>query len=171
MKNIGFYGGGLILELGPVADVRLFFDCISAFVSQRYPERGWHLLTDRLYRRYVTQVDLDATEGLMKEVRKHFCALQSSSVNWSATNDSSAITCLDQNKPTLDKIFERYFSSFHDCAISAKINYEGFKSYPGYRYQPVQVVVSDIPEFFEDKSRALEDYDALGPTDPPFWLR
>ena len=107
----------------------------------------------------------------MRRAREYFSALPSSVVNWDGLMAKGTITKLDPNKHNLAEIFYKYFDGFFHCVESAKLNYDGFKSYPGYEYEPVRTVISDISKYFEDKNRPLADYDALGPTDTPFWLR
>ncbi|ULU26781.1 hypothetical protein DYST_03729 [Dyella terrae] len=164
MRNIGFCGGSSMCELGPVSDVTLFFDCISAYAAAS-TDKNWSLLTDRLYRRYVRQDDLDETSGLMAEVRNVFSTIPSAAVDWSALdvlpNSSSR---LKSNLATLGLVFARYFDTFDVCVASAKLFYESWKI-----YQPVRVGTTDVPAFMTDKKRPLADYEALD--GEPFWRR
>lgn len=38
-------------------------------------------------------------------------------------------------------------------------------------YKPVRIITCDMPEYFVEKLRPLDDYDRLTPNETPFWLR
>lgn len=171
MKNVGFSGGSSIFELGPSGDVELFFECINFCVVKQRPDHDWSFLTDRLYRRYLTLAQLDYSATTMGRVREQFAALSSTSLDLKKLTTASVATRLDLSRATLLEVFDKYFQGFDYCVKSAKIGYESFKSYKGYEFEPVKIVISDLPQFFEDKSRPLEAYDALKSSDQPFWLR
>jgi hypothetical protein len=82
MKNVGFQGGSSICELGPSADVALFFECLNAYAAKTNPEQNWSLLTDRLYRRYLKQDELDVASALMASAKDIFGSVSSASVDW-----------------------------------------------------------------------------------------
>lgn len=168
MKNIGFSGGSSICELGPTSDVILFFDCLRRYVQQRNPSRDISLLTDRLYRHYLRLEELDLAEGAMKFSQAEFANVLSSVVDWETYTAKNPGTRLDYQQPTLAGVFSRYFDLFSHCVESAKLNYAAFKDYPGYSYEPVKTVVSDMPDFMLESKRKLSDYDAL--KGEPFWL-
>ncbi|MEC5343320.1 hypothetical protein ABRZ24_12030 [Brenneria populi] len=172
MRNIGLSGGDLLVELGTRNDFVLFFECIKGVTAWKFPDRDWSLLLDRLYRRYLCQKDISVAREQMEHIRKIFATLPSASIQWdSDMMDDPERSKLNINKPRLSDVFSRYFDAFIECAESAEINYSMFKSHPGYEYEAVKIVISDLPWFIEDKNRPLEQYDALGPNDPPFWLR
>lgn len=168
MKNIGFIGGSSLCELGPTSDVIMFFDCLRRYVQQRNPSRDISLLTDRLYRRYLRLDELDLAESTMKFSQEEFANTFSSVVNWRIYIAQNPGTRLDYLQPTLAGVFSRYFDLFYHCVESAKLSYEAFKDYPGYSYEPVKTVVSDMPDFMLESKRKLSDYDAL--MDEPFWI-
>jgi len=170
-RKIGFAGGGSICELGPASDVVLFFDCLKGNAEYDYPEQDWSLLTDRLYRRYLKLDELDRAATLMEQVRQIFAQVPAKTgIQWNSEMllDREK-TWLNPNQPTLADVFGKYFEHFAYCVESAQVNYEAFKSYPGYTYEPVRVVISDLPEFMLDKNRPLAEYDAL--EGKPFWLQ
>ncbi|WP_082079831.1 hypothetical protein [Cupriavidus basilensis] len=166
MRKIGFHGGHSIYELGPAPDVALFFGCLKTYAENDHQEQDWSLLTDRLYRRYLRREELDETLALMEQVRQIFAQVPAKSgVEW----DSKMIgdpqkSWLDPYQPTLAEVFSRFFENFVKACGSAKSFVEVFNI-----YQPVRVVISDLPGFARDKSKPLEDYDAL--EGEPFWLR
>jgi hypothetical protein len=169
MKTIALYGGGSLCELGPAADVQLFFDCVKEFVVHKFPEQDWSILTDRLYRRYIRMNELANAETMMGQIAQVFASLPNSAIDWDGITSPSEKTRLDPNKATLAEIFAKYFEHFAHCKESAEINYDAFKSYPGYQYDPVKMIVADMPEFMADKNRSLEEYDVLD--GEPLWMR
>lgn len=169
MRVIGFTGGGSLCELGPATDVQLFFDCLDQYVAQKYSEQDWSLLTDRLYRRYLRLAELDAASALMEQVKQVFAVLPNSAIEWQDISVDLSKTRLEPQKPTLADIFSKYFEHFSHCVESAKISYEGFKSYSGYNYEPVRIVIADQPWFIVEKKRPLAEYDVL--SGPPVWQR
>ncbi|WCG83206.1 hypothetical protein [Pectobacterium sp. A5351] len=172
MKTIGFSGGDLVVELGTVNDFSLFFQCINNVTKLNYPDEDWDILVDRLYKRYLRLEELSLAKEKMNRVRDLFSIFPSTSIDW----DHKMIVCrekswINPNQAMLSDIFKRYFEAFLECVESAEINYQLFNSYQGYEYEAVKTVISDLPWFIEDKNRPLEQYDALGPDDLPFWLR
>ncbi len=167
MRKIGFDGGHTVYELGPVSDVVLFFECLNAFVVSQFPDQDWSLLTDRLYRRYLRRDELERSFALMERARGIFFTLPSASVEWDeilqADRDK---TWLDSRQDTLGTIFSRFFDLFSKAKDSAISFLDEFGI-----YQPVRVLVSDMPSFIVEKKRPLNEYDALGLSDLPFWLR
>ena len=171
MKTIGLAGGSLLSELGSKTDIHLFFDCLNTYVVAMHTEQDWSLLSDRLYKRYLRLNELDAALALMEQVRKKFAALPSNAIHWQDYEETKAATNnrLDTSKGTLADIFERFFENFVRCCESAKNSHEMFKSYAGYKYEPVRFIVTDIPWFTAENMRPLEEYDALD--GEPFWTR
>ena len=166
MKYVGFDGGHSIYELGLDSDLVLFFDCLRAYGEQAHPEQGWSLLTDRLYRRYLRLEELDKALTLMEKAHQIFAQHPSSSaVQWNeSVSENSEESWLNKNQPTLADVFSKYFENFAGACASAKSFFEEFGI-----YQPVRVVISDLPGFMRDKSKPLSEYDAL--EGKPFWLQ
>ncbi|MEP6637633.1 MAG: hypothetical protein ABJB97_12990 [Acidobacteriota bacterium] len=162
MRTIGFFGGPTISELGPVADVQLFFDCINSLVVPAAPDRNWSLLTDRLYRRYLRREELVPAQALMDEVQTRFSTIPSSTVNWSNITTSAAVSRLDPSKATLAEVFSAYFDRFARCRESAEIFFHTWQS-----YQPLKIVIVDLPDSVTDQDRLPEEYESL--EGEPFW--
>lgn len=164
MRTIGFFGGPTISELGPVADVQLFFDCIGSLVVPAAPDRNWSLLTDRLYRRYLRREELTPAQEMMDEVQKRFGAIPSSTVDWGNITVSTGVSRLDPSKATLAEVFSAYFERFARCRKSAEIFFQTWQS-----YQPLKIVIVDLPDSITDQNRPLEEYESL--EGEPFWKR
>ncbi|WP_256971840.1 hypothetical protein [Paraburkholderia caledonica] len=131
----------------------------------------WTLLTDRLYRRYIRLDELQKARVQMDRVRQIFASYSSeSAVDWRKLDAGIGNQSrLDPHQRTLAEVFSRYFEHFGNCAEAAQVNFDVFKDYPGYSYEPVRIVVSDLPRFLLEKDRPITDCDAL--EGPPFWLR
>ncbi|WP_048817291.1 hypothetical protein [Ralstonia solanacearum] len=166
MRIIGFHGGSSLCELGTVSDVVLFFDCLRMYVESAHPEQDWSLLSDRLYRRYLREDELDAALRLMEQA-KQILSMHSAAtaVSWDPIllGDRQK-TWLDPKLPTLADVFAKYFESFLHCVESSKI----FLNSWGI-YKPVRTVIANLPDFAVEKKRSLEEYDNLD--DLPFWRR
>lgn len=167
MKKIGFEGGHTVYELGPASDVVLFFKYLNAFVVVKYLDQDWSLLSDRLYKRYLQKDELEEASTLMEKAKSIFFTLPSSSVEWSKNMQSDRDkTWLDLRMDTLGDVFSRYFDLFSKAKNSALSFVDEFEI-----YQPLRVVASDMPAFMIERKRPLYEYDALGLSDLPFWLR
>lgn len=167
MRKLGFDGGHTVYELGPISDVVLFFECLNAFVVSKYPDRDWSLLSDRLYKRYLRRGELDESLALMEEARSIFLTLPSSSVEWDEDMQADRDrTWLDSRVDNLGEVFYRHFDLFSKAKDSAVSFLDEFGI-----YQPVRILASDIPALFVEKNRPLNEYDALGLSSSPFWLR
>lgn len=164
MKNVGFHGGSSICELGPRADVALFFECLDAYVEKPHSEKNWSLLTDRLYRRYLKQDELDEASALMRSAKDIFGSVSSASVDWNGISAAPRVSRLNPDQGNLADVFSKYFEKFDYCVESAKVFFKSWNI-----YQPVRTVVSDMPDFMTDKKRPLDQYEVL--EGKPFWLR
>ncbi len=167
MRKIGLDGGHTVYELGPVSDVVLFFGCLNAFVVSQYPENDWSLLTDRLYKRYLRQDDLEQAFALMERAKGIFLMLPRTTVEWDESlQGNREVTWLDSKQDTLGTIFSRYFDLFSKAKGSAISFFGEFGI-----YQPVRILISDMPSFILERKRPLSEYDELSLNDLPFWLR
>lgn len=167
MRKIGFEGGHTVYELGPASDVVLFFECLDAFVVIKYLDQDWSLLSDRLYKRYLRQDELEESSTLMEKAKRIFFTLPGSSVEWSEDmqNDRDK-RWLDSRADTLGNVFSRYFDLFSNAKNSAVSFLNEFEI-----YQPLRIVASEMPAFMVERKRPLDEYDALDISDLPFWLR
>ncbi|MEA9749436.1 hypothetical protein VDF76_21140 [Xanthomonas campestris pv. raphani] len=167
MKNIiGYDGGHTVYELGPATDGMFFFDALNAFVFNRYPNRGWSLLSDRLYKRYLKKEDLNSSADLMSEARVILAKISVKSIPKETLSKlESSGSGLNFREKHLDLVFSKYFDLFFDAKNSALSFFEDFEI-----YQPVKIVAVNMPNFILDKKRPNADYDRLGPDELPFWL-
>jgi hypothetical protein len=113
--------------------------------------------------------ELELASDLIKQVNAEFDRVPTASIDWQHAGVDPATSRLALTKPTLAGAFGRYFELFDHCVQSARLNFEEFRTYPGYRFEPVRIVVADQPWFLVEKKRALEDYEALQGL--PFWMQ
>jgi hypothetical protein len=153
VKEIGFSGGNSTWGIGTAVEVQAFFDCLQAHVVSRYPLQEWHLLTDRLYKRYLRTDEVERTVELMRLVQQVF--------RYSYDRTSSGTTLAER--------FAKFFETFYDCVESAKyVCEEALKQGTDYQYALVRMCIADVPWSVHERERPLEEYDQL--VDEPFWL-
>lgn len=164
MRNVGFCGGYSILELGPVADMQVFFYGIGIAALQLPTGEDSHLLTDRLYRRYLRLNELDQATHLLQKTQEIMHKIPTRSVDWGDFKWGKSYTKLEKSKKTLGELLEKYFNSAYEIIEDAKHFESKFN-----KYTPVMTAVTDIPQVIVDQKRPLAEYDAL--VGDPIWLR
>jgi hypothetical protein len=164
MKNVGFCGGYSILELGPVADMQVFFYGIGIAASRLPIGEDSRLLTDRLYRRYLRLDELGQATHLLQEIQKIMQQIPTKSVDWGDFKWDKSQTNLEKSKKNLAELLERYFDSAYEIIVDAQHFEKTFK-----KYTPVMTAVTDLPRVITDTKRPLAEYDAL--EGDPIWLR
>ena len=144
----------------------MFFACIKRFALEDHAERGWCLIADRLYRRYLRREELKPALALMGQVREIFAQQPAkTAIEWDgAMLANPEKSWLNPEQSTLAEVFGEYFERFASACGSAESFVEASNI-----YQPVRVVISDLPGFARDKNKPLAEYDAL--EGEPFWLR
>jgi hypothetical protein len=144
----------------------LFCDCLRAYVEQEHPSRDWSLLTDRLYRCYLRREELDDASALMEQARQIFAGHPAAlAVEWGPLQAGDPERSKpNPAQPNLADVFSKYFDSFKNACDSAKSFWDAFKI-----YQPVRVVIFDLPGFARNKNKPLAEYDLL--EGKPFWLQ
>ncbi|MDB5364062.1 MAG: hypothetical protein JWO51_5359 [Rhodospirillales bacterium] len=162
MEMVGFYGGFLILEIGPVADMRLFFDCIRFGMKDLPKGTDGGLLTDRLYRRYLRLEELDPATALLGQVREILKNIKTKTIDWSGFKPDQSE--LDRSLPNLGALFAPYLDSALTVISDARRFHKEFDS-----YKPVITIITSAPRFYVEKQRPLAEYDAL--EGEPMWLR
>lgn len=164
MKIIGIAGGSSLCELGPAADVQLFFECIQSFAVSQMTWIETSLLTDRLYKRYLRENEIEQTFSAMQHLKEVFRATPTSFIDLSGIGAATSVTRLDPTSLNLLELFCKYFECFEYCKESAELFLATWKI-----LQPVRLVIADTLDFIDDKKRPLIQYDSL--EGRPFWLR
>ncbi|MBT9184511.1 hypothetical protein ILP31_10495 [Pectobacterium punjabense] len=162
MKNVGFHGGHTVYNCGTSLDMYIFFQCIAQVTSGM----DTSLLADGLYRRYLEKNDLHLASEQALQIETLFSRTLPTEINWGDIGRNINFSTLCFDKDNLATIFSEHFKNLHYAIKSAESFYHDFGTYVS-----VKTVISDLPWFIEDKNRPLEQYDALGSDDLPFWLR
>jgi hypothetical protein len=163
MRHIGFSGGGSFGSVGSVSDMLCFFSIIEKNKDKLADST---IFMDRLFRRYLRLEDLEIIKPLIQDVRTIFSGIRTNIVELKECGWNFDETSLDTSGKTLADVFSRYFDMIESRVESALFSYEASGI-----YMPVKCTITDIPDYVIEKLRPLSEYDALGPDDPPFWLR
>jgi len=163
-KMVGLYGGHSIYPLGPANDVAAFFKSIDRFVPEALSPGKFDLITDRLFRRYLKQSELDRASQLMDSIKDAFKVSPNKNIDWYKFGVIEDMTTLRLSGNTAADVFETYFDLFLKAKGSAISFFEAFNV-----YKPVVLAFADLPDFMLDKMRSLAEYDSNDTT--PFWLR
>lgn len=140
-KLIGVTGGSSLVELGSAHYVYEFFLFLDSEKNALIDSIGSNAILDRLFRRYIRREEINGMSALLKRA----------------------------NMLDLNRRFSKVFEGILYCIESAEVNFQGFKSCPGYLYEPVRLIIADQPWFLLEKKRPLIEYDEL--QGDPFWLR
>ncbi|WP_448512578.1 hypothetical protein, partial [Photorhabdus laumondii] len=98
--------------------------------------------------------DVEVAKEQMMQARQLFMELPSSVIEWDQTIlADSEESKLNPELLMLSDVFSRYFSAFLECLEFAEVMYEEFKSYPDYQYEPLKVVITDMPLYLDDQHR------------------
>ncbi len=144
--KIGITGGSSLIELGDREEVASFFGRVREVSAECAGDVS--LISDRLYRRYLRPGELAAAAGVVEEVIKR----------------------LERRATGKEREFlERLKRAFQKCAESAAVNFETFRDTEGYTYEPVRLVIAELPWFALEKQRTLAEYESL--SDAPFWAQ
>ena len=164
MKTVGLAGGSSLCELGPAADVELFFECIHSFAVPKWTVSEANLLTDRLYRRYLRENEVEPASLLMRDLRLIFSRTPTEEVDLGGIEATTAVSRLDPTSANLAELFASYFECFEQCRESSELFLSTWKI-----LQPIRLVLADTLDFIVDKKRPLAQYETL--EGRPFWLR
>jgi hypothetical protein len=166
--QLGFKCCGSINILGFPSDMMLFFDCIKFYVEDKYKDEDWSVITDRLYKRYLREEDIDIADEKMKKIEEIFKELPIDAVDWSFLDNSTKKTTLNPNGlNSLYEVFEKYFLKFYERIDGAR--YSITKGSFGY-YQPLRVIIFTFPYDYHYEQIPLSEFDALTDKDPPKWF-
>lgn len=78
--TVSVYGGSLLTELGSSEEVEYFFRCVNHFVEYQ-KKIQLPLVTDRLYRRYVSVENFDEFRNNLSIIRNIFNEITISEVD------------------------------------------------------------------------------------------
>lgn len=168
-EKFGYIGGGHLYGLGSRAYVRSFFQAIDRYVFNEslYCKLDWSLITDRLYRRTISDDMLDVAIGTMARMLQLMQYTPLSAVNWNSLG-----LCSPDERPkiranaNLRDFYLPFETGLVECGSGAK-----FAALEGAQYEPLRIGLASPAGLFVDGMRPVENYETLGPNDLPFWLR
>ena len=162
-RYVCFFGGNSQSNNVTVNDFNLFFT-ITRDVAAVLPGYDWDLITDRLYRRYLKQDQLDEATKLMGILRTEFARYPRSQVNWIEHPVEPDYTALNNKLPTLADIFDPFFPAFDRAVGCARAHFKIFN-----QYLAVRIIVAGVEGIIYDNSLKLDDYE--NNDGAPFWAR
>jgi len=180
MDNILFKNGNHnvgILDLditiiGPVSDVKAFFECIDIYIYPSKLSYPIELITDKLYKRSVKFEELDDTLALMLEVEEQLKQIKTKDVDWEETSYVPENNDLDLSGDNLGKIFYGFFRAFEGAVDNTKFCKNSPKKnlYKDSNFS-VRLVCSDTPFHWVDGEITDAQFDALPEDAEPIWAR
>lgn len=166
MKNVGILAAMTLAEVGPVSDVKGFFNIIVSLLES--DERGskYPYVTEKLYRRSLAYDELYKVKDELDSIKSELSLVLNNNIEWMLFGIDEHNSRLNFEGGDLSAVFKRFFKAFDEALECTEVYYQGFNE-----YIPVRVGFTDTPYYIDDVNRASEQYDALAPNDPPFWLR
>ena len=166
MKNVGILAAMTLAEVGPVSDVKGFFNLIVSLLENGIRGSKYPFVTEKLYRRSLTYGDLHKVKDELDSIKNKFSCILNNDVNWSLFGIDENNSRLYFEGADLSFVFQRFFGAFDEALECTEVYYQGFNE-----YIPVRIGFTDTPYYIDDVNRTSEQYDSLGSNDLPFWLR
>jgi len=155
-----------LAEVGSAPDIKSFFNLVVSLLENSIKGSKYPRVSEELYSGsltydevYKVKCELDSVNDVFSRFSLHNVYLQSFGMDKNYFR-------LNLNGNDLHAVFDRLFKAFDEALECTEVYYQGFNE-----YRPVRVGFTDAPYYIDDVNRALEQYDALGPNDQPFWLR
>ncbi|QYM97697.1 hypothetical protein FGI04_18060 [Dickeya ananatis] len=166
MKNVGILAAMTLAEVGPVSDVKGFFNLIVSLLEGDIRGSKYPWVTEKLYRRSLSYDDLCKVKSELDYIKHDLSCILTNNVDWLSFGIDKHNSRLDFGGGDLSVVFKRFFKAFDEALECTEVYSQGFNE-----YIPVRVGFTDAPYYIDDINRASEQYDSLGPNDLPFWLR
>ncbi|MDR1461156.1 MAG: hypothetical protein LBI78_05875 [Campylobacteraceae bacterium] len=166
--TIAIRGKNRICLLGFPSDMMLFFDCIKFYVEDEYKDEDWSVITDRFYKKYLREEDIEIAYEKMKKIEEVFKQLSVDAIDWSFSENPNRKTTLSPNNlNSLYEVFEEYFNSFE--TIVGHILYG--KTEIDYKYyNPMMVIIGTFPYNYYYEQMPLSEFDSLSKEGKPEWF-
>lgn len=166
MKNVGILAAMTLAEVGPVSDVKGFFNLIVSLLESDIRGSKYPWVTEKLYRRSLTYDDLYEVKNELDSIKNELSCILTKNVEWLLFGVDKHNSRLDFEGRALSIVFKRFFEAFDEALECSEVYYKEFNE-----YIPVRLGFTDIPYYIDDVNRASEQYDALSSNEQPFWLR
>lgn len=161
--NIGWFGGGLICELGPPAEVQSFFSSIQRYAIAQAPNEDWDIITDRLYMRYVPHEHTEMALEIMRQVERIFHQTPFDPTDKALSGLDRKNSQIEWDAETLGEAYAHYFDFYVECSESIS-----HLLACNMHAEPLRIIVTDMPQRGIEEQRPLNVYDAIDP--PPLWI-
>lgn len=166
MKNVGILAAMTLAEVGPVSDMKGFFNLVVSLLESGIRGSKYPYVTEGLYRRSLAYDDLYNVKDELDSIKIELSCILTNNIEWLSFGIEEHNSRLNFEGEDLSVVFKRFFKAFDEALECTEVYYQGFNE-----YIPVRVGFTDAPYYIDDLNRTSEQYDALGPNDPPFWLR
>ena len=166
MKNVGILAAMTLAEVGSVSDVKGFFNLIVSLLEKGVRGSKYPYVTEKLYRKSLSYKDLCEVKVELDSIEKELSCISNDNIEWLFFGVDKCNSRLDFEGENLSVVFKHFFKAFDEALECTEVYYQGFNE-----YIPVRVGFTDAPYYIDDVNRASDEYDSLGPNDPPFWLR
>lgn len=141
---VGFFGGNNLVRTASVEEFLSFFEHVKQNIDWSN-EEDRSLITDRLYKKYVKEQDIDRTSELMRSIREQFERSGQGALGF-GTKDG------------------RIFAAYEACVEDTK-----HFLHKRQKYVPIRITIAELPHCIIDTERPLAKLDAWD--GPPFWTR
>ncbi|QXF34867.1 hypothetical protein B0X70_18120 [Photorhabdus akhurstii] len=166
MKNVGIHAAMTLAEIGTASDINGFFNLVVTLLKHRNKGSKYPWVTENLYRRSLKYEELSSVKRDLDSIERSFSQISAKGIDWMSLGVNVNNTKLNLKGESLSIVFKRLFSAFSEALECTEVYYQELNE-----YIPVRIGFTDTPYYIDEINRPLEKYDALGPDDPPFWLR
>ncbi|HAF2130097.1 TPA: hypothetical protein G9F27_004366 [Salmonella enterica] len=166
MKNVGILAAMTLAEVGPVSDLKTFFNLVVSLLENGIKGSKYPWVTEKLYSGSLTYDEVYKVKCELDSIREEFSRFSLSNIDLQSFGMDKNNSRLNLNGNDLHVVFDRLFKAFDEALECTEVYYKGFNE-----YIPVRIGFTDAPYYIDDVNRASEQYDALGPNEQPFWLR
>lgn len=155
-----------LAEVGPASDVKAFFNLVLSLLENGTKGSKYPWVMEKLYRGSLAYDELYKVKNELDSIKNEFSTILTDDIVWSSFGVDKNHSRLNFDAGDLFLVFERFFKAFEEALTSSEAYYQAFNE-----YIPVILGFTDAPHYIDDVNRTSEQYNALGPNDPPFWLR
>ncbi|WP_336998670.1 Imm70 family immunity protein [Leclercia sp. M50] len=165
-KNVGILAAMTLAEVGPASDVKGFFNVVLSLLENGTNGSKYPWIKGKLYRGSLAYDELYKVKNELDTIKNEFSTILPDDIVWSSFGVDKNHSRLNFDAGNLFLVFERFFKAFDEALTCTEAYYQAFNE-----YIPVRLGFTDAPHYIDDVNRTSEQYNALGPNEPPFWLR
>ena len=165
-KKVGILAAMNLAEVGPASDVKGFFNLVLSLLENGTKGSKYPWVMEKLYRGSLAYDELYKVKNELDSIKNELSTISPDDIVWSSFGVDKNHSRLNFEGRSLFSVFEQFFKAFDEALECTEVYYQSFNE-----YIPVRVGFTDAPHYIDDVNRTSEQYNALGPNDPPFWLR